>query len=529
MQMLNINKDFLKNITLLYVEDDLDIADEISELLECYFHNIHVAHDGEEGLNLFKKYNCDIVLTDIQMPEMDGFVMAKHIREISPDTPIVISSAFSDASYLKQAIALGISNYLIKPINIDNMLDTLDKILLILHDKFQLKEQHKELIKAKNNAINANKAKSEFLANMSHEIRTPLNAINGFIEIIADEFDDEKLLSYISVIDRNSESLLGIINDILDFNKIESGKLDIVKEYFELQDEIKHTVDLFKAKASQKNITLALTISKAVPYTCKTDSLRLKQILSNLLSNAIKFTNKNGDIEVKIDANKETEKLYFSVKDNGMGISDKYQKTIFDPFSQEDLTTTKKFGGTGLGLSICHKLVDLLGGELNVKSQKGNGSEFYFNLPAPCINDQNIQDKISKKEKIKDFKFNGNKILLVEDNESNQMFMSITLKKLGLEFDIANDGVEAIEQFKLNVYDAVLMDENMPNLNGIEATKQILEYEKENNLSHTPIIALTANALKGDRERFLEAGMNEYLTKPLNKKKLSEILGKFLV
>jgi CheY-like chemotaxis protein len=214
-----------------------------------------------------------------------------------------------------------------------------------------------------------------------------------------------------------------------------------------------------------------------------------------------------------------------SVKDEGKGIAKDKLKHIFEAFNQEDSSTTREFGGTGLGLSISSELVKLLGGELKVRSKINEGSEFYFSIPVTI--DKEIKKDIQTNL---DIDFSNIKLLLVEDNKSNQMFMNVILKKMKISFDIANDGVEAVEIFKKvhNQYDIILMDENMPNMNGIEATKQILKYEKEHNLKHTPIVALTANALKGDRERFLKAGMNEYLAKPLDKNKLKEILNKFL-
>jgi PAS domain S-box-containing protein len=385
--------------------------------------------------------------------------------------------------------------------------------------KNQIKVANLERDKAKKLA----KAKSEFLANMSHEIRTPLNAIVGFVDILQEKDIDKESLEYVNIIDKSSKSLLQIIEDILDFSKIESGKLNIDKIYFDPISEFKIIIDLFSGKSSKKNISLNVIIDKNLPKSINTDPLRVKQVISNLLSNSIKFTESGKNIFVTISYEKNL--LHVSVKDEGKGIAKDKLKHIFEAFNQEDSSTTREFGGTGLGLSISSELVKLLGGELKVRSKINEGSEFYFSIPVTI--DKEIKKDIQTNL---DIDFSNIKLLLVEDNKSNQMFMNVILKKMKISFDIANDGVEAVEIFKKvhNQYDIILMDENMPNMNGIEATKQILKYEKEHNLKHTPIVALTANALKGDRERFLKAGMNEYLAKPLDKNKLKEILNKFI-
>ncbi len=375
--------------------------------------------------------------------------------------------------------------------------------------------------KERDNAINSAKSKSEFLANMSHEIRTPLNAVLGFIGLLKEESRGRKSEQYVDIIENSSLSLLKIIEDILDFSKIESGKLDIDKIDFNAKAEFEVITHIFDVKCSQKNISLILNLNDNLPQIINTDPLRIKQIISNLLSNAIKFTDEGK--KIIIDINYKNKLLLVSVKDEGIGISKDKFSHIFESFNQEDSSTTRKYGGTGLGLSISSELVKLLGGELKLKSEIGIGSEFYFSIPITIGKEFKI--KIDKKEKIN---FKSKKILLVEDNKANQMFMKVILKGIDLEFDIANDGLEAIEIFKTNKYNAILMDENMPNMNGIEATRKILEYEKQNSLNHTPIIALTANALKGDRERFIEAGMDEYMTKPLDKQILIKILIKFL-
>ena len=382
-------------------------------------------------------------------------------------------------------------------------------------------EQEMKLIELKNQAQQASKSKSEFLANMSHEIRTPLNAILGFVDLLKDESKGRKSLEYVDVIYSSSQSLLQIIGDILDFSKIESSKLDIDKIDFNAKAEFKLIIELFSAKCLEKGLKLSLLFDENIPNVINTDPLRIKQIITNLLSNAIKFTSSGKKIEVKISYKEPL--LNISVVDEGKGIAKDKLLHIFDAFSQEDSSTTREFGGTGLGLSISSELVKLLGGELHVKSELGSGSEFYFSIPVEIGKDIEVKNSISHNTSFKD-----KKILLVEDNKSNQKFMSVLLKKLTLNFEIANDGLEALECFKNSKYDLILMDENMPNMNGIEATKKILNIEKGKNLQHTPIVALTANALKGDRERFMQVGMDEYLTKPIDKQKLDKVLNMFL-
>ncbi|MEA3316003.1 MAG: DUF3365 domain-containing protein [Campylobacterota bacterium] len=389
-------------------------------------------------------------------------------------------------------------------------------IFIILNKSKMMKELEYQTLKANK----ANKAKSEFLANMSHEIRTPLNAIVGFVDLLKEDSKGRKSLEYVEVIDKASDNLLKVIEDILDFSKIESGKLDIDKTDFDVRLEFEVLRTLFNAKCSSENINLIFNIDKNLPEIINTDPLRLKQIVANLLSNAIKFSsyNKNIIVDVKY-INKE---LYISVEDEGKGISSDKLEHIFESFSQEDTTTTREYGGSGLGLTISSELVSLLGGDLKVDSILGKGSKFYFSIPITIgVSPKKKDDKLN-------ITFNKEKVLLVEDNQANQIFMKVIFKKLNLEFDIANDGLEAIDMFKKNKYNIILMDENMPNMNGIEATTNILKLEKEKNLEHTIIIALTANALKGDREKFLNSGMDDYLSKPVKKDILAKVLAKFL-
>ncbi len=368
--------------------------------------------------------------------------------------------------------------------------------------------------------ITSEKIKEQFLANMSHEIRTPLNAIIGFINILKENETETKKLEYLNTIDSASHSLSNVINDILDFSKIESGKLDIEYIDFAPKYELEITKELYKALCKEKNIELVVSY-KNLPDMLIGDILRLKQVISNLLSNSIKFTPEYKSIFFNVEYKNNS--LHILVRDEGIGITKEYQKRIFESFSQEDNSTTREYGGTGLGLSISYNLVQLMGGELKVKSELGIGSEFYFDIPAK-VSDA----KDTKETKIESLDLPGIKLLLVEDDAFNQLLMSEILKVREIEFDIVNDGLEAVNAFKENKYDVILMDENMPNMNGIEATKEILKIEKEKNLLHTPIIALTANALKDDRKKFLEAGMDEYLTKPLKQNTLTQVLKQVL-
>jgi len=363
--------------------------------------------------------------------------------------------------------------------------------------------------------------KGNFLANMSHEIRTPLNAVLGFLHILKSNKEPSKSAKFIDTIEKASKSLLQIIEDILDFSKIESGKISIEKIYFNPVEEFKIVTDLFSENCSSKNINLNVIISKNIPDSIESDPLRIKQVLSNLISNSIKFTEANKSIFVNISY--ENEMLSVSVKDEGIGIAKNKFEDIFEAFQQEDSSTTRKFGGTGLGLAISRQLINLLGGQLNVKSEVGIGSEFYFTIPAKA------GEKIIKEVNItNDYIFNDLKILIAEDNNLNQELISIILDGKNIKYEIVNDGMEAIEKYKNNKYDLILMDENMPNMNGMEATQNILIYEKENNMKHTPIIAFTANAMSGDKEKFLNFGMDDYLSKPVNIKKLYEIIQQFV-
>jgi signal transduction histidine kinase/CheY-like chemotaxis protein len=503
-------------------------------------------------------------------------------------------------------------------------------------------------------ALQSNEAKSLFLANMSHEIRTSLNGIVGFTEILSNTKLDEEQSEFLSIIDKSSESLLSTINNILDFSKIESQEIEIENIVFDAQVEFENTIETYAVAAANKNIDLNFYMDPNISAKLKGDSTKIKKILSNLLSNSVKFTSDGGEINLEItqlpNENKVINNIHFHIQDNGIGMTQEQQGLIFEAFSQANVSITRKYGGTGLGLSISSKLVEILGGTLELKSTKDRGTSFYFTLPLEEVEStdyenlsqfttltlgkytQNIPSKLDNylekyfsyynpeikyfesisqlqalekenicksyiididkaKQNILDTIEHMNKsklliianvtssskiealgieqsnviykpitltklknilsyttatsnlneapveiqqtqfdahILITEDNVINQKLMQRILEVYGITVDIANNGLEAFEKRRAKKYDLIFMDIEMPVMDGIEVTQKILEYEKYDDIPHIPIVALTANALKGDKEKFLEQGMDEYIAKPIETAELLYILNKFL-
>lgn len=385
----------------------------------------------------------------------------------------------------------------------------------------------KALVHAKNIADKANSAKSEFLANMSHEIRTPMNGILGFQEQLAKTESDPERIKKFDVIKNSGEQLLHIINDILDLSKLESGKMEIETRPCAFNEMIHSASSIFSQVASKKNIDLQLQNDNTIPACILADKTRLQQIIFNLLSNAIKFTQENGKVILRSDYSAENSTIRISVNDNGIGISSEKLKHIFEAFGQESQEITRKYGGTGLGLSISSQLVTLMGSELKVISKLGEGSTFYFELPVSICDEDQIDKNDDTTDSTTQKEFYGH-ALIVEDNKTNQMLISMILDDFGISYDIASDGIEAIDKFKTFTFSIILMDENMPNMNGIESTQYIRAIEKEKSLQKTPIIAVTANALSGDQERFIDAGMDDYISKPYTEEDIVKILNKYL-
>jgi len=379
----------------------------------------------------------------------------------------------------------------------------------------ELRTTEETLKKEKERAEASEKAKQLFLANMSHEIRTPMNGILGFAKLLEEALKDEELLEYIRIIIKSGDDLLVILNDILDFSRMEAGKIAFESIPFNLREVIRSIITMVKVKSEQKNLYVRYKVDKQIPELLLGDSVRLNQILLNLISNAIKFTG-DGGITISVAYLEEIENrliLQFAIKDTGIGIPTEKLEKIFESFEQAAADTTRKFGGTGLGLSIVKQLVELQGGEVWVSSEPGTGSDFCFRMPFEKAVADHKAIRVNKPEIIVDDIYRP-RVLVVEDNPINRMLVIKVLQKWDYETDIAENGQIALDKYQENDYDILLMDLQMPVKDGYETTQTIRALNSAR--KDVPIIAMTAHAIKGERERCMALGMTDFISKPFD-------------
>lgn len=507
------------------------------------------AHSGREALRCMLKQEFSLILLDVQMPDVDGFETAKLIqqRERSRNTPIIFLTGTESAPTQAQiGYSYGAVDYMLKPISPEILRSKVAVFVELYRKSRILERQSQELMQA-------NKLKGEFLANMSHEIRTPMSGVIGLAELLLKTKLDPEQQDLATLIRDSGLALLTIINDILDFSKIEAGKLNLDVHDFELGATVEGTIELLQNAASEKGIYLKTEIDPTIPNVLRGDSIRIRQVLINLLSNAIKFTSKGG-IYLKValvTQNQQSVTISLSVSDTGIGLSDRDKQLLFRPFTQVDGATTRRYGGTGLGLSISKRLVDMMGGTIEVDSTMGKGSTFTFIVSldrSPLATGGQPDSDSSESKRRAAFRSHQNLkaapvlttndaakapdtvklILVADDNKTSQLVTVLQLKQLGYVGHTVNNGREAVDAALKTPYSLILMDCQMPDVDGFEATGIIRHTESEIG-RHTPIIGLTAQAMEGDRERCLQAGMDDYLSKPATLERLKNLVDSWVI
>ena len=477
------------------------------------------------------KVDIDFILNKIKKGECVHYYETVRLTKLGQKkhVSIKVSPIFD---YENNVIgASSIARDITEKINIEKELIKKNEDLSIINEEYisteeELRQNYSQLEEAVKEAEKANMAKTQFLANMSHEIRTPLNAISGMIDLLAFTKLDYEQKQFIEMLKASTSSLVEIINSVLDLSKIEAGKFEINLSDFDLKKILSRVINELTISCNQKKLYFEYFIDEDIPFNLIGDAVKLNQILTNLISNAVKFTD-IGYIKFMVSKkyqDKDKVILLFSIEDSGIGIEDNFKDQVFNKFVQQDVSYNKKFSGTGLGLAISKQLAKMLNGDIWLESRANFGSTFYFKAEFIMHGNKIVTTKEIKQEN----NINTCKdkvILIVEDNLINMKIASTIIKNMGHNYIEAYNGLEALETLEKKNVDLILMDIQMPILNGYDATKKIREDEKHNDI---PIIAMTAYSMVGDRELFLESGMDDYISKPYSNKTLTDVINRHL-